>query len=448
MELRWKKLDNKKEAHRLQCFIHDDKEETPEENPKPTSLRKRMKRKIEEYINGFTVHGLTRVLTTTKLESFFWFFILVCGILLASYIIHGRMSKYYKFDIFTEIGSKITKKNSFPAISFCEANFLVSTFFAYCGKTMNLKHENNHLPCSLIDRGFKEISSSVHKNTWSNGMFNFTNCNTWGGKQCTNQMYLLSSKGYNHSCVTWNYQGNFNDNIYGHVEMTFHFRHPTRANYTPIIYAIPHDSAVKEIDLTKKVHLDPKKVYDIKIDKSLIKRLKAPFPSNCTYSKNRDIFPGKYSRRGCVESHNYINMFKACGDTLDYVRNFIPRDILTKYGNKKRSIKEVKDCIYKYSKKEADNSYDCPFPCESVDLSVLPVSHEEIRGSSAYTTYYVNIQLEHVDTIRTIEEKELYSWYQMTCEIGGFVGLVIGASLISCIEIIACLVLLIIQKCL
>ena len=56
------------------------------------------------------------------------------------------------------------------------------------------------------------------------------------------------------------------------------------------------------------------------------------------------------------------------------------------------------------------------------------------------------MQLEHIDSVRSIEEKELYSSYQMLCEIGGFVGLVIGASLISCIEVITYIVLVTVKK--
>ena len=56
--------------------------------------------------------------------------------------------------------------------------------------------------------------------------------------------------------------------------------------------------------------------------------------------------------------------------------------------------------------------------------------------------YLVHLQLAPVDSVRTVEEKELYSSYQMLCEIGDFVGLGIGASLISFLEVITYIVLL------
>ena len=45
-----------------------------------------------------------------------------------------------------------------------------------------------------------------------------------------------------------------------------------------------------------------------------------------------------------------------------------------------------------------------------------------------------------------MEEKELYTWDQMACEIGGFIGLVIGMSILSLIEIIVYVCLLVARK--
>lgn len=414
----------------------------------PPIKKNSIETKTTEYINSFTVHGLTRIFTTSKFESLFWLFILICGVILASYIIHGRLSKYYQFDIYTEISSKITNKNNFPTIAFCEANLLVSTFFSYCGQNIGLPHELEDKECPYKDASFKERDMNVYKNTWSNGIFNVTSCRTWGGKECVSAAYLKPLTQYNQACIAWNYDGNLYD-IYGHVEIEFHFVNSKNSPYAPKVYAIPHDPRISEIDLTKKVNLDPAKIYDVRIDKSIVKRLTHPYPSNCTNGKASDIFPGKYSRRACIESHNYINMYKECGDTLDYIRKYIPEEIKKKYG-KKHKISQVKQCIIKFSQKETTNVYNCPFPCESLDISVLPTFHDHLKETIVKLrnhSYFINVQFEHVDSIKTIEEKELYSWYQMTCEIGGFVGLVIGASLISCIEILACLSLYILRKC-
>ena len=65
-----------------------------------------------------------------------------------------------------------------------------------------------------------------------------------------------------------------------------------------------------------------------------------PLPcSNCTPGHTpSDIFAGRYTRRTCLESINYINMLKHCGDVLDYHKKLIPQDMLNKYQRRNQSI--------------------------------------------------------------------------------------------------------------
>ena len=130
--------------------------------------------------------------------------------------------------------------------------------------------------------------------------------------------------------MTWNYNGDFH-HILAHVDIAFEFNSPSSLYNPPVIIAIPHDPEIQEVDIRNEVDSEPLKHYKIKIDKTVVKRLPSPYPSNCTHEKAGDIFPGKYTRRSCIESHNYIEMYKKCGDTIDYVRQFIPKYILHAY---------------------------------------------------------------------------------------------------------------------
>ena len=217
---------------------------------------------------------------------------------------------------------EVTDRNYFPSITFCERNLLRYSYFAYCGVPLTMV--NNKTSCDNISY-FKETEFKS-KHFWSNGKFNVTKCVTWGKKSCLNSNYLKSRFYFNNSCFTWNYNGDLHD-IYSHVEIEFKFEPELLKSMDPEIIAIPHNPEVTEIDVTNKVDIEPYKKYEIKIDKTILKRLPAPFPSNCSYEKLGDIFPGKYTRRGCIESYNYIEKYKTCGNTLDYARNFIPDDI-------------------------------------------------------------------------------------------------------------------------
>ena len=57
------------------------------------------------------------------------------------------------------------------------------------------------------------------------------------------------------------------------------------------------------------------------------------------------------------------------------------------------------------------------------------------------------VQLQRVDTYKIMEEKELYTWDQMACEVGGFIGLIMGMSIISLVEICAYICLRLSKRC-
>ena len=59
----------------------------------------------------------------------------------------------------------------------------------------------------------------------------------------------------------------------------------------------------------------------------------------------------------------------------------------------------------------------------------------------------MSVQLQRVDTYKIMEEKELYTWDQMACEVGGFIGLIMGMSIISLVEIGAYICLRLSKSC-
>ena len=425
----------------FQCIVQEEKGTMSE---RCLFKKEHVQKKIDEYVHSFTVHPLTKIITGNRFEAAFWFTVLGFGTLLASFIIHGRISKYYHYEIHTEISSKVTSKNSFPTITFCDAQFFRNHYFSYCKENFHSRGSNENNYCQDLEVKYPEITVVTDERKWSNGLFSVTQCATLDGKKCVNQMFLQSLQRYNHTCFSLNYRGDLHDS-YGRLTIAFYIKNRNR---NTAVFVYPHDPDELQMDAAKDVVLGPGKIYNIDINKSIIKRLPLPYPSNCTKEKSGDIFPGKYTRRSCLESHTYINLYKLCGDCYDYVRQYIPSKIKEKY-HKKSKIKEVKNCLLEKSRVSHPSKANCPFPCESLELSVTTSFEGEnhVKPPDNITNMYlVHVQLAHVDSVRTIEEKELYSSYQMLCEIGGFVGLVIGASLISFLEVITYIVLLTVKN--
>ena len=412
-----------------------------------------LKQKIDEYVNMFTVHGLTRVFVGKRIESAFWMVILFCGLVFSVAVVYGLVMKYLNFGIYTEIRSQVTDENFFPSITFCEKSMYQQHHTSYCGIPFDYSpstsgDSDRDVTCDYQAERLKtNITSSLNSNKsstyWTNGFFNITTCKTNKHTQCANNAYFKSLESFNHSCIRWNYAGNLSG-INNHVDIEFEFNRPEWFDNRPeIITATPHDSNVHELDQTQRVEIEPHKIYDINLDKTEIRRLPSPFPSNCTTDKHKfHIFQGHYTRRLCIESHKYIEMYKTCGDTIDYVRPLIPTDIANKY-KQNRTINETLPCISSYLRGREVRAEKCPFPCDEIELMFFP-TFKRVRNKTA--TYRLTIKYHHVAAYRIMQEKELYSLDQMACEIGGFISLVIGASIMSLIEVLVFLFLIIFKK--
>lgn len=392
--------------------------------------------KTEEYARTFTVHGLTKVVKGTRFESFFWSMILVSGISLCLVVLHGLVTKYQARAIYTEITSHITERNYFPSLTICEKNLLIDSYYAYCNKPLRFhnmsdvkycRRKNDAIPANITET----------KNTWSNGLFTVIWCKTFKG-DCSNKKYIKSHSLLNHSCITWNYNGDLYD-IHSLALLRFEFEAPPYLGLSqPEIILIPHDSRIHEVDLTAKINVDPLNKYEIKLDKTIVKRLPAPFPSNCTDTQGYNIFPGKYSRHTCLESHSYTNMFKTCGDVPDYIQRFLPDGIRRKY-SKNITIPDMIKCMRNFSNHEWKTNADCRFPCEEYDYSIVSNILQDADLTippHSNTFWQLSIRFRYIDIYKVMEEKQIFTWNQIICDIGGLVGIIIGMSVLSLVEIV------------
>ena len=120
--------------------------------------KEHLQKKIDEYAHNFSVHPLTKIITGNRFEASFWFTVLGFGILLASFIIRGRISKYYRYEIYTEISSKVTSKNTFPTITFCDAKFFLNHYFSYCEENFHSRGPNENKYYQDLEVNYPEIT--------------------------------------------------------------------------------------------------------------------------------------------------------------------------------------------------------------------------------------------------------------------------------------------------
>ena len=113
---------------------------------------------------------------------------------------------------------------------------------------------------------------------------------------------------------------------------------------------------------------------------------------------------------------------------------------------------------------------ECPVPCRETELFTTSSFYDEPHlnmnrstegGSGAQRgrgsgkgeetgygpLYSVHIQQNKFDSHDVIQEKQLYTWDQIAGEVGGFLGLLIGVSFVSIVELLAYFSLSIVERC-
>ena len=399
--------------------------------------------KKEQYIQTSTIHGVSKIFTEYRLESCFWLWVVLIGVSLSVFGTSTLISKYYRYEIYTSVSSRITNNNFFPSVTFCDYDLMLNDYYAYCGVGKDESIVHPDIPCASIVMKSPEVKNNLNSTSeWSNGIFHVKSCTTWGNKNCEMDAYFKSLSKHNNTCFTWNYNGDLYD-AYGHAEIIFQLNLTSGKKFSKMI-AVVHDPEITELQMMFPTFLEPSKTYQLKVRKTEINRLKYPFPSNCTDGKPHDIFPGKYTRVSCMDSINYINMLKHCGDTLDYVKRYLPENLFRMYRRNVTSS-DAWDCMSNFSHRTISSTDDCPVPCKEIELYTLSTFHNiQKENNSLYT---VEIQHHRFDSYKVIQEKQLYTWDQIAGEVGGFLGLIIGVSFVSVVELFAYFSLFVIEKC-
>ncbi|XP_066928003.1 acid-sensing ion channel 5-like [Clytia hemisphaerica] len=393
--------------------------------------------RINDYVDGFTVHGLTKVFRSNKRESCVWIIFILTGVLFASVVIGRLLSKYYKFATYTDVQRIITDHNTLPSLTVCDFKAMQIEYFSYCGQQFT-NWNNGDTICDYTKMmNLPNPDDLPYQNTsvWRNALFEVIHCKTWSTETpCTKTPNITSRM--NGACFTWNYNGDFHDD-YGHLELKFKLRNNDSIEQRDIV-VLPHDSDNVEIDLMKRIAIESAVKYQITIGKTLLLRKPEPY-SGCqdrAGSDDLDIFPGAYSRHTCIETYKQMNIFKKCGGVFDHIRKYLPESSISRYEDKNKTLNEIKSCIGKEIEAKGPPKELCPFPCKELELRLSPHSYKS--SESKKNVYDVELQLESVDSYTLMEEQPIYSLEQMSAEIGGFLGLVMGASLLSFIELFVC----------
>ena len=171
-----------------------------------------IKIKIEEYINSFSIHGLTRVFVGNRKESIFWSVILMIMTIFAAISIHKLVAEYHQYDCYTEMREKLTKEQVFTSITICNHEKLEDVSQSYCGRRYwqhgDMSKSSDWEKVEQRKAEFREVKEGP----WSNGAFNISQCKSLPSRtNCLNKKLFKATSILEDSCVTFNYNENLKD---------------------------------------------------------------------------------------------------------------------------------------------------------------------------------------------------------------------------------------------
>ena len=200
----------------------------------------------------------------------------------------------------------------------------------------------------------------------------------------------------------------------------------------------------------------------IEIHKSDITRMKAPYPSNCTNGEHSNlIFPGQYTTVNCMESCYASSSAKTCSAAEFHSKAFLSN------GSQIRPLLNQQDvacsfAVYDRLVESKFSSCNCNLPCretkfhKSVSSSVWPATsdlpfYKKVfsrslgLNSSTMTDEYVRRNFMKISvffgdmTYRKLTEERKYTLENLISDTGGQMGIWLGASMFSIIELLCLL---------
>ena len=170
-------------------------------------------------------------------------------------------------------------------------------------------------------------------------------------------------------------------------------------------------------------------VYHIILSKSSINRKPAPYPSKCVGSDHKTLFPGTYTRKKCIESCLLEYTYKKCGSVPDRWEAFVPEHLKEKHNNTNttRARACLKD-VAQYDLLDPKSNCECPSPCHETEYKVNLVRRSDLNYIKLMI-YYENRQL------TVLREQPTYTSDRLLADVGGLVGLLVGMSTLSLVEV-------------
>ncbi len=407
----------------------------------------------------------------SKKEKIFWIILNLAALGAVLYFSVQLLSQYTKFQVIILRNTVIHNEMVFPAMTFCNTNYYdeslnkaqsVQPLPTSCNQSTNASNFGSRKDQVNFDKACNMFLANGNFRSCSLGLGNFSfpeyftaqrnqgPCYTLNRYKKLKQQTIPGLKTGLHMLLYMNESDIENDvvNIEGNSIL--------KDQRSGLVLSI-HDQGIYLSDFFGEGIPIPTGYHTlITLKKYEMQRKPYPFPSECVDDgkKQHATYQGIYNVKICVTACLFTELYKKCGiGSTTKVFTGINHPVLQNLT--KNEKEQCSDRIYK----EFDKAKcDCPTPCHEVlyDVKVirkpwppawltkkyknsfaqaLNKTESEISGEVLRNFLKISIYFDDFTTT-LVNEKEVYSYESLLSGIGGLMGLYLGASLISIIEMI------------
>ena len=417
-------------------------------------------------MDNLTIHGYPRIFNSKGFFSrVIWALIFTSSCAILLYELIKSVNKYEKRDVITKVVSTRSAKLQFPTLTFCdtdeEHNFSIKPFPQSCseGSRNQTGDKSFQYGCKLF---FANLSNS---------------CIFESSNKCSFPTNYTSAKNF-YVCYSFNRNGTLlqdnQERTYG-LELLlyknasevktadkpgFHPLRWTQQNRGLLLHI--HPSSVNiGWSLENTVLLTPGYYTEISLQKKVYHRLEAPYASKCSSKMAfKSLIEGNYTVKNCFVSCLLHEMYKRCGDIISQGRYFMSADEYPpKVPPKHKNPKELAECWNDLYRNSSAILCGCPTPCYE-ERYITKVTHMPFRealftsGMRIAIAQALNMpqRQANLETLKqniirlsvfyesfvteTEIEQPLYDIGSLLGDFGGLMGLLIGASVISLLEVL------------
>ena len=380
-------------------------------------------------------HAIATKATTVKI---FWYSTVITCTSLALYFLYQLFTDYYKYETDWTVTEVVDNSIAFPVVTICNGL---------------RRYHLNQTNVSLFADGFNEYANKSKDFCF----FNHQTCSLSG--------MSFAPKYHEPSCILFNQNESLHQEIpflTAGLEVKFFInRSDIFVNDTKHRELISRMDAVRVYLHSKDVflelsnsHVTAKLGYSttIVIKKVKIVREKAPYPSNCTNDdfKQLNYYPGNYTQQGCIDTALTRVTYPKCGYVYDALKPYFPKENYDE-------VEFNQTCLDSLVLKQGYRYGVCPLPCHEVKFDVKVQTETKWTLGTDLTTFKrkisnmleSNVTDEYIysnfgkvliayDAFNVVEyeEKPKYNTQKVLSDFGGLIGIYLGASLISVIEIL------------